>query len=51
MAYYIIMDFVRQCDDITVFRFFTECFKTPIIGIYPWGTLNIKGRVLRDWTL
>ena len=48
MAYYIIMDFVRQYDDITIFEFLTESLKTPIIGIYPWGMLNSKATVLRD---
>jgi hypothetical protein len=50
MAYYIIMDFVRQYDDITIFKFLTESLKTLIIGI-SWGILNSKGRVLWHWTL
>ncbi len=34
MAYYIIMDFVRQYEDIIIFKFLTESLKTLIIALY-----------------
>ena len=44
------MDFVRQYDDIIIFKFLTESPKLYNSSI-SWGILNSQGRVLRDWTL
>ena len=41
------MDFVRQFDDITIFRFFTGLLKTPLIGIHG-EMLTVKGSILKE---
>jgi beta-1,4-mannosyltransferase len=42
-----IMDFIREYDDVTVFRFFTGLVGVPYIGMHG-EMLTIKGSVLRE---
>jgi len=42
-----IMDFIRQYDDLTIFRFFTGLLKSPLLGMHG-EFLTVKGQTLKE---
>jgi beta-1,4-mannosyltransferase len=42
-----IMDFIRQFDDVTIFRFFTGICKIPMLGLHG-EVLTVKGSILKE---